>query len=256
MNKIQVMLIAKASAVAAMAIALPAAADSYVTDVFHGTVAATAADGFSPPTTNDFADTFGFYPSGPFGGGNLIGSAFTLTTTVDVSAIGGASSFTGSTGYQGGYPYGGYYGCCSPMTAKLTINGQSIVFDDHTGVLPIFFNISTDGAKSPNQLQEQAFYWSQSGGGTQYMGLDLVLNSAKPVFGSDFTTQLPPLSANTDFTVGYAAFYTSAGEYQNLDILSVYGAVPEPATWTMMILGVAMVGFTGRRRREAMALAA
>lgn len=32
--------------------------------------------------------------------------------------------------------------------------------------------------------------------------------------------------------------------------------MPEPATWTMMILGVAMVGFAGRRRREATARAA
>jgi hypothetical protein len=33
-------------------------------------------------------------------------------------------------------------------------------------------------------------------------------------------------------------------------------AVPEPATWAMLILGVAMIGLTIRRRREAMALAA
>ena len=32
--------------------------------------------------------------------------------------------------------------------------------------------------------------------------------------------------------------------------------VPEPATWAMLILGVAMVGFAARRRREGAALAA
>lgn len=32
--------------------------------------------------------------------------------------------------------------------------------------------------------------------------------------------------------------------------------VPEPATWAMMILGVAMIGFAARRRREGVALAA
>lgn len=32
-------------------------------------------------------------------------------------------------------------------------------------------------------------------------------------------------------------------------------AVPEPATWTALILGVAMIGFAARRRREALALA-
>jgi hypothetical protein len=33
-------------------------------------------------------------------------------------------------------------------------------------------------------------------------------------------------------------------------------AVPEPATWAMLILGVAMIGFAARRRNEATALAA
>jgi hypothetical protein len=34
------------------------------------------------------------------------------------------------------------------------------------------------------------------------------------------------------------------------------GGVPEPATWAMLILGVAMVGLTARRRRKAAPLAA
>jgi hypothetical protein len=38
--------------------------------------------------------------------------------------------------------------------------------------------------------------------------------------------------------------------------LTPTAAVPEPATWAMLILGVAMVGFTARRRREGFALAA
>jgi hypothetical protein len=33
-------------------------------------------------------------------------------------------------------------------------------------------------------------------------------------------------------------------------------AVPEPATWSMLILGVAMIGFAARRRREGIAAAA
>jgi hypothetical protein len=33
-------------------------------------------------------------------------------------------------------------------------------------------------------------------------------------------------------------------------------AVPEPATWAMMLLGVAMIGLAVRRRREAVAVAA
>lgn len=33
------------------------------------------------------------------------------------------------------------------------------------------------------------------------------------------------------------------------------GTVPEPATWAMLILGVAMIGFATRRRREGVAVA-
>jgi hypothetical protein len=104
----------------------PASAD-LITNTFTGTVVATAADGFSPPTTNDVVDPFGIFPSGPFGGGNLIGQSFTLTTTVDTSIIGNANFFTGGSG--------GPYSGPSPMTAALTINGNTVIFDDHTGLL-------------------------------------------------------------------------------------------------------------------------
>jgi hypothetical protein len=44
--------------------------------------------------------------------------------------------------------------------------------------------------------------------------------------------------------------------FGTLDNVSLTSAVPEPATWAMLILGVAMVGFAARRRREGMVLAA
>jgi hypothetical protein len=42
----------------------------------------------------------------------------------------------------------------------------------------------------------------------------------------------------------------------NVSLTPAAGGVPEPATWAMLILGVAMVGITARRRREGFALAA
>ncbi len=98
----------------------------------------------------------------------MIGLPFRLTMTMDVSdpssrswdgvGIGNANFYTGANSYQGGYPYGGYYGCCSPMTASLTINGRTLVFDDQTGLLPIYFTINKDGFTNPNKLSQQAFY--------------------------------------------------------------------------------------------------
>ena len=57
----------------------------------------------------------------------------------------------------------------------------------------------------------------------------------------------------TDGTVFYGAkFYnlgdTSAFEFDNV---SFTAAVPEPATWAMMIMGFGMVGFAARRRRSS-----
>ena len=257
-------LISSVCAAAALTLLPLTASAQFVTTTFNGTVAPYAADGFSPATTPDFADPFFLYPNGPFGGGNLIGRSFQLTMTMDVSdpyssswdgvGIGNASNYVGSTGYQGGYPYGGYYPCCSPMTAALTINGQTVVFDDQTGLLPIYFNISTDGFTNPNELYQQAFYWAGFGGGVQYFGLLVDLTSTTGVFGSDFTTTLPTLQVGTDFAISYAAFYTIGGEYQNLGIDNVNGpvvvGVPEPSTWALMALGFAGLGGLATRRRR------
>jgi hypothetical protein len=180
---------------------LPTAASAqYVTNVFHGTVTTTGANG---PTTNDFVDPFGFFPSGPFGGdplqnggSSLIGKPFTLTMSVDVSnsdgiGIGNASYFVGSSGYNTltdqygnqvldqygnpipngntnpSYPYGGYYSCCSPLISSLTINNQTVVFDAQTGLLPQYFNISTFGSTNPNEFQLESFYWAEFCGGVK-----------------------------------------------------------------------------------------
>jgi hypothetical protein len=234
----------------------PASAQ-FVTTTFNGTVVDNGGFG---PTTSDFADPFGFYPNGPFGGGDLIGLPFTLRMTIDVSTtdgvgIGNANFFTGANSYLGGYPYGGLYGCCNPMTSSLTINGQTLVFDDQTGFLPLYFTINSDGSTNPNELQLQTFYWSQLYQGSQYFAIALDLVSTNPVFGADFTAQLPTLLAGGDFTVNYAAFYTIGGEVQNLGITSLVGSVPEPSTWAMMALGFASLAGAAARRREPAAIA-
>lgn len=46
---------------------------------------------------------------------------------------------------------------------------------------------------------------------------------------------------------GYATGFIANGGTQSL----IYGGVPEPATWAMLILGVAMIGAAARRRRQA-----
>jgi hypothetical protein len=59
-------------------------------------------------------------------------------------------------------------------------------------------------------------------------------------------------SAYTEFAFGTSTFAGPLNEEQEL---SAVAAIPEPATWAMMTLGVGMIGFAMRRRRAAAAVA-
>jgi hypothetical protein len=48
----------------------------------------------------------------------------------------------------------------------------------------------------------------------------------------------------------------ASGNTGNVGGVLAPGAVPEPATWAMMILGMGLIGFAARRRRAGLALAA
>lgn len=63
---------------------------------------------------------------------------------------------------------------------------------------------------------------------------------------------------NNDYTLGSisANNWDDFGDFGSLAYSAAFAGVPEPATWAMLILGVAMVGFAARRRTAAMALAA
>ncbi|MCU6455830.1 PEPxxWA-CTERM sorting domain-containing protein [Sphingomonas sp. A2-49] len=60
----------------------------------------------------------------------------------------------------------------------------------------------------------------------------------------------------TDGTVFYGAKFYNQGNNSafEFDNVSFTAAVPEPATWAMMILGFGMVGFAARNRRRSTAM--
>jgi hypothetical protein len=94
------------SLLASVALATAASAATVI-DTFTGTVVAT--DGLGNTTTNDAGNYFG--------GGNLIGDAFTLVFTL---ANGAGSSFSSTD--PGGYPF---FNPPNLITAALTTNGQT-----------------------------------------------------------------------------------------------------------------------------------
>jgi hypothetical protein len=55
---------------------------------------------------------------------------------------------------------------------------------------------------------------------------------------------------------GLTAPYTAAGGDFQASVTGTFaGAVPEPATWAVLIAGFGMIGFAARRRRKGMAIA-
>lgn len=65
-----------------------------------------------------------------------------------------------------------------------------------------------------------------------------------------------PLAAG-DYRVITTLIVHPVGEPGNLGgTINLLSSVPEPSTWAMMILGVGLIGFAARRRREGMAVAA
>jgi hypothetical protein len=114
--------------------------------------------------------------------------------------------------------------------------------------------------------------------GTNLLGAGWTLTPAAPLFTNTYTydagTSVPALvfasSAAGAYDVYSQTFATTAGQSYNLNFLytnDVYGggsspsgllvteasttAVPEPSTWTLMLLGAAGLGFLGRGKTKA-----
>lgn len=51
-------------------------------------------------------------------------------------------------------------------------------------------------------------------------------------------------------SLAFPAIQASDREYMTVNFLTAAGAVPEPSTWAMMLLGFGAIGFATRRRRE------
>ena len=66
--------------------------------------------------------------------------------------------------------------------------------------------------------------------------------------GNSLTLQTGNLLANTTYRFQYGANMGSAGSVSGN--ATFYPAVPEPATWGMMLLGFGGIGFAMRRRRQ------
>ncbi len=182
--------------------------------VLAGVMALTAAAN-GHATTITIYDTLNYY-----GPGQSLIDTFTATPATEAAATA---------------IYGFPMQLLPDLVADPTLDGPLFNVLNH-GVATNTVGVKADNPV-PGSVAQLAFL--NQGGPQHYTGLPTVEGGGAPV---DLTSLLAPALRSA----GYTATLSASGAYTE--------AVPEPATWTMMLLGVGGLGAVLRRRR-AMGLA-
>ena len=218
---------AVASALATFALA-PHALASTGTVTYQGIVNNTQiiAGAVEPLPDFDGADLFG--------GGNLEGEQMTASFSYSTS-LGSRSGFGDTYDQLAG---GIGFLSSSPITsATFTIAGHSYTYS------PDYYSLAlTQSVASGQGLVEDAAYSED-----QDQALVAILASDAPAsLATSFSSALYPTSGSF-FDPGRTN--TGVLDSINFDTISVaVSAIPEPSTWSLMIAGIGLVGFTMRRR--------
>jgi len=228
----------------AIGVVLVASAGQAQAEIVNVTYTGTVADG-----TNS---------GGVFGAqSNLTGDSFVLKFVFDLSTPGAQTysnySFAGSiiNGADGGRGTG----FTSPgLSVSLTINGITQSFVPTT-------NAQIFGVKEVNdsyQLHIGSGYNAETGTSGVVQASVMNFQSLVPLtIDKPFTYTVQPgdLTAN-EFDFGNNSG-SAGGEFTFVNVTeTIPGAVPEPSTWTLMLLGFAGIGFMAYRRKSTPALMA
>ena len=205
--------------------------------------------------------------NGRFGGGNLTGTTYVAqyifnSSIGNLSSTGTANAVTGGTGVPAPSPL---------LSGTVTINGVSQAMPRGYTDQMYAYN---DGTSA--QVEHTGRFYENLGGITTE---NTVFNRITNNTTLPFTTLLPlsltaPFADTLDANDGYTASvdflsvdYNQGGAFLDYVHLTAtltgfqisgpsVGAVPEPSTWAMMILGFAGVGFMAYRRKSKPALMA
>lgn len=206
------------------------------------------------------------FDNGLFGGiGDLAGAGYVAAFTIDTSK-GDHSGFPGFASANG-------YGANSPVMATLTIGGVTVSTGDRYGFI---FEMDKVTSGFPDDSQSALGESSEvvcGGGGEDCLTYDRQLlhsagSSTIDLVDGDFET--PPLAMAYGPGVFAGGFFFDRRVIdgsQNLfetraqarlapasiSVSSAPGAVPEPATWALMIAGFGAAGTALRRRSTSLA---
>ncbi len=175
-----------------------------------------------------------------------IGSASNTSVLLDVLAMGGAT-ITTSPGYQ--QPFNGG---TTTLKSLFSISGSSGGTTTFPGAGQQLFNSQNPGNLSPFNWSVDHQYSFQT---NNYYTVQLTTWVESSVYRGgvvDLSAFIDPTftiaSPNPDL---YQLFFSSG-----ITNDPISGAVPEPSTWAMMLLGFAGVGFMAYRRKSKPALMA
>lgn len=200
-------------------------------------------------TVNSGMDTTGVFGAAAT---DLTGKAFTSVYTLNYPTF-GVADINGSNSHE---TYGGaLFNNASPLSAQITINGvtkslSGAFSGDHflqtfpNPVSSISDQAITDGQNIISNLIQ-----------SPVNGVVNSLNFSVPV---SYNVKSGDYAAGGFYLSHLSDFYQVEDATGNFNTLSVnvesVGAVPEPATWALLLMGFGMVGATLRIRRREPAL--
>lgn len=173
---------------------------------------------------------------------NFAGSGFTI-----VQSYSGWNNTTGVAGSGIEIQYGG--------VAGQAYSGQNLVELDSN-----LNSIMTYGTPLDAGSYSLSFWYSdRPNTGAATNGIDVLLNGASILSvlggvgggGTSWSLKTINFDAAGGETLSFAALGTSDSYGGYIDDVSLTAAVPEPATWALMILGFGLVGGVMRRRGTA-----
>jgi hypothetical protein len=232
----------------ALALGLAASAHANITTVTYTGTVASGTDG-----------------TGVFGvaGANLAGDAFTAVFTVNDSVSDELYSSPNLTNLFGGTQDKNQ----SPVSAAITIGGQTLAISGSyygqawqstlaSGEAELFRQAADVGDNG--SVNYDVNLWSKI-----FSYINPVATVADYNQPESYTVQTGDFGQGSltdiqtsDATGATVVDVTASLDTTSVTIASVVSAVPEPATWGMLTLGVGMIGFAVRRRNKGLAIAA